>query len=111
MIESPQVVVNLESITLHDNNMRPVGTQSKWLESDDPLDQATREFLTARREASQASIPRPGITPWVAAANAKTRTLANDRAVQAKNRARCLLAERGVLAQAQRLGLKFIGLL
>jgi hypothetical protein len=109
LVEWPRVVANLEAVTLHDEGMRPVGTVNGWLDLNDPLDAATHAYLAARREASQTTMRRPGQSPWVAASATKTRELANKRAVEARDRGRSLLLERGVLASAKRLGLKVLG--
>jgi hypothetical protein len=109
-VEAPHVAVTPEAITLHDAQMRSLGTEYNWLRGDDPLDQATRNYLSARREASTASIRRPGETAWGAAAAIKKRDGANSRARQARDLGRSLLAERGVLVRAQKAGLRVLNL-
>lgn len=104
IVEHPRVVLTLEAVTLNDARLQSLGTQTNWLGTDDPLDMITREYLQARREAMQASAKRPGGS-WEAAKASKAREAANMRATQAKARGRSLLAERGVLAHARRLGL------
>jgi hypothetical protein len=109
LVEWPRVVVSLEAITVHDAEMRAVGTVSDWLTREDALDAATHIYLAARREAGLTTMRRPGQSPWVAAAAIKTRDLANKRAVQARDLGRALLIERGVLAHAREAGLKVLG--
>ncbi len=108
LVEEPGVVANLESITLHDSHMRPLGTVRDWL-SDDSLDVATRDYLHARREASTAGMRRPGQTGWAVASGIKARDAANERARLARDLGRTLLVERGILAAAKRAGLKLLG--
>jgi hypothetical protein len=110
IVEDPRVVANVDSLTFHDPGMRPLGTIAGWLNGDDPLRQATREYLQAKREASMTTMRGPGGgSGWAAASAARTRDAANQRARQARERGRALLAERGVLAYARNKGLKFIG--
>jgi hypothetical protein len=108
LVEDTRIVANLESVTWHDNRMRPLGTVRDWL-GDDPLDVATRDYLRAKREASMTTVRRPGQTGWGVASNVKTRDLANERARAARDQARALLTERGVFAAARRAGLKLMG--
>jgi hypothetical protein len=108
ILEDPCVTVNLEAITLHDGAMRPVGTVRGWL-TNDPLDVATGEYLSARREASMIPPRRPGQSDWVAVSGAKRRELANQKACRARERGWALLAERGFLARARKAGLHLIG--
>jgi hypothetical protein len=109
LVEGPHVVANLESVSLHDEPMRLLGSVRNWLDGDDPLDAATRDYLRAKRDASAAAVRRPGQAPWGMAAAVKARDLANERARQARDLGRMLLAERGVLAQARRAGMKLVG--
>jgi hypothetical protein len=109
IVEDPRVVANVDSLTLHDKNMRPLGTISGWLNSDDPLRVVTRDYLQAKREASMTTMRRPGETGWAAASAARTRDGANQRAREARDLGRALLAERGALAHARNSGLKLIG--
>jgi hypothetical protein len=74
-------------------------TQTNWLNGDDPLDEATRDYLKARREAMQNG-PRPAQSGWAAASAARARDTANQRALQARARARQILEQRGVINQA-----------
>jgi hypothetical protein len=108
-VEDPRVVASLEAVTVHDAHMRPLGSVRDWIDGSDPLGAATREYLTARRDAGKASAPRPGQGGWGAASAAKARDGANNRARQARDLARTLLAERGVLAQARGAGLRLLG--
>jgi hypothetical protein len=106
LVDCPRVVVNEEGVTVHDEHMRPLGTARNWLSADDPLDAATREYLVARREAVMATAPMRGRAPWALAAAARSRDLANKRAVQAREVARGLLAERDFFDCARAAGLK-----
>jgi hypothetical protein len=108
IVEHPNVIANLDSVTLLDASMRPLGTEPNWLGGDDPLDTLTRDYLRARREASTASVRRPGQTGWAAASAVKTRDEAIRRAQQARERGRALLVERGVIAGARQAGLKVL---
>jgi hypothetical protein len=110
LVENPRVAANPDAITVHDGAMRPLGTVRGWLDGDDPLDGATRDYLQARREANATTAPRPGQAPWVAAAAIRTRDGANQRARAARERARDLLAQRGTFAQARAAGLKVLDL-
>lgn len=94
--DNHRVVVTPEAITLFDERLRTSRTQPGWLDSDDPLDQATREYLNARREAMLQG-PQANRSGWAGAAAIKARELANARAIQAKNRAWRILVERGFL--------------
>jgi hypothetical protein len=109
LVEYPRVIANLDAVTLHDQAMRPLGTVRNWLDGNDPLDVATREYLAARRDVAKAVSWRPGQTGWAAASATRARDEANKRAIQARDLARGLLAERGVLAYARKAGLKLLG--
>lgn len=109
IVEDARVVANADALTFHDQNMRPVGTVAGWLNGDDPLRLATREYLQAKREATMTTVRRPGESGWAAASAARTRDAANQRARQARERGRALLTERGALAYARSKGLKFVG--
>jgi hypothetical protein len=109
LVESPRVAANPDAVTVLDAHMRPVGTLRGWLDGDDPLDAATRDYLRARTEANLTTTPRPGQAPWVAAAAIRTRDAANQRARAARERARDLLAQRGTFAQAHAAGLPVLG--
>jgi hypothetical protein len=108
IVEAPRVGTNLHSITLLDNQMRPVGKLDKWLEGDDPLDVATREYLQARQEAVQAGVRKGYQTGWNMAASAKARELAVKRSLTAKITAKKLLEERGVLEHARQQGMHVV---
>ena len=109
LVEDRRVVVNLDAITLYDAHMQPVGTRSGWLTGTDPLDAATRDYLSARRDAILAGSRGPGGSAWVAAGVARKRDEANRKAVEAKVRIRKLLEERGVLRRARAAGLAVVG--
>ena len=51
MVEAPRVGINVQSITLLDAQMRPADKVDNWLDGDDPLDVATRDYLRARQNA------------------------------------------------------------
>jgi hypothetical protein len=104
-VDLPRVAVNAQTITIHDANMRLIGSVPDWLDGGDPLDAATRDYLQARQEATLSG-PKPGAKPWEASARTKAREVANQRAIQAKARGKALLEERGVLAQARAQGLR-----
>jgi hypothetical protein len=108
VVEDPRVVPTLESVTLYDERLRPLGTLPNWLNGNDPLDVATRDYLRAKREANMTTAPRPGQTAWGFASAARSRDGANQRARQAREVGRGLLAERGVLTYARTAGLKLI---
>jgi hypothetical protein len=107
LVEDARVVVILEALTVHDAQMRTLGTVRDWLLGNDPLDAATREYLSAGREVSQASGVRLRQSPWQTAASIKARDPANRRAREARDLGRALLAERGFLAHARRAGLNW----
>jgi hypothetical protein len=109
IVEDPRVIANAEAISLHDQAGQLLGCIRDWLQEGDPLHQATREYLLARREASQTTVRRPWQSSWAAASAARVRDAANNRALQAKDRARALLAERGVLTHARQAGLTLLG--
>ena len=94
VVDNPQVTVTVDSITLTDPQRGNTRTLSAWL-GDDPLDQATREYLTARRDAMLHGQKARG-PGWAGAAAIKARDQANARAIQARNRAREILQQRGV---------------
>jgi hypothetical protein len=108
IVEDPCVIVSLEAVTLQDTRQQPIGTQSGWLNPDDPLHAVTREYLKARREVTMLGARRPG-SAWSSAHAHKVREAANTRAIQAKIRGRMFLAERGVLDQARAAGLTVLG--
>jgi len=110
LVESPHVAANPDAVTVLDEYMQSVGTLRGWLDGDDPLDAATREYLRSRIEAYQTTTPRPGQPPWMAAAAIRTRDAANQRARAARERGRALLAERGTLDVARAAGLPVIDL-
>lgn len=106
IVEAPRVVANAQVITLHDARMRSLGSLPSWLDTDDPLDQATRACLLARQEAIQAGAKNRGQGGWAASSAIKQREEANRRAIEAKNLAMQLLQQRGVLAAARAQGLR-----
>ncbi len=106
-VDMPRVTANPQTITIHDANMRLVGSVPEWLAGDDPLDVATREYLSARQEAALSGT-KPNAKPWESAARAKARDEATKRALEAKGRGKKLLDERGVLARAREEKLRVI---
>ncbi len=108
IVEAPHIVVNLESVTLHDERMRPLGTERDWLRGNDPLDAVTRDYLTARRAVNQAGVRRPGQTGWAAASSIRAREEAIRKAQEMRDLGFTLLCERGLIAWARRTGLKLL---
>jgi hypothetical protein len=104
VVDHSHVSVTVDALTLYDTHLRTSRSQTGWLDGDDPLDAATRDFLAARQEAMR-NAPRPAQSGWAAASAVKARESANARAVQAKARAWQLLQERGVVSHARRAGL------
>jgi hypothetical protein len=103
-VESNEVNASLDSVTLVDPQTRQGRTQSGWLKGDDPLDLLTREYLTARLEATRTLVGR-NASGWAAASAVKSREAANTRAIQAKAQARELLRQRGILDCARSAGM------
>jgi hypothetical protein len=108
MVEAPRVGINLQSITLLDAQMRPADKLDNWLDGDDPLDVATRDYLKARQDAIHAGRPRFGQTGWAAAGAGRAREEAVKRSLVAKTTAQKLLVERGVLEHARSIGMHVI---
>lgn len=106
-VDMPTVAVNVQTITLHDANMRPIGSLADWLATNDPLDALTRTYLQARLEAAQSG-PKGNARPWEAAARTRARDEANRRANEARTCGKALLDERGVLARARAVQLRVI---
>ncbi len=95
-VEDPRVVAELEVIQIRDAAMRPLASQSGWLNTPDPLDAATREYLTARR--AMARVP-----------SGEARQAAACKLITVKQRVRRLLVARGVLRKARAAGLTVAG--
>lgn len=108
IVEDPRVVATLQAVTLYDVRLRPLGTLPNWLNGDDALDVVTRDYLRAKPDATMTTVRRPGQAAWSYASAAKTRDGANERARQAREQGRGVLAERGVLAHARTAGLKLV---
>jgi hypothetical protein len=106
-VDLPRVTANAQTITILDVTLRPGGSVAGWLDGDDQLDVATREYLVARQEAILSG-PKPGAKPWEASARTKAREEANKRAIAARARGKSLLEERGILAQARADGHRVI---
>jgi hypothetical protein len=109
IVEKPQVHANVNVITLHDAQMRPLGSVSNWL-GDDPLDQLTRTYLEGRHQATQAGMRKLGQAGWAGSAAIKAREEGNRRANEARKKGNELLKERGVLDAARNQGLRVIEL-
>jgi hypothetical protein len=109
LVENSRLVAGVDAVTVLDAHRQPLGTIRDWLRADEPLHEATREYLLDRREANLTSVRRPGQSGWAAASTARTRDVATQRACQARERARTLLAERGVFDLARRAGLPVLG--
>src|SRR4051812_44117210 len=83
LVEDPRVVANSEAVTLHDGQLRPLGTERGWLQGDAPRDAAPRDYLRARSEAVKASSPSLQQSAWRSASAVRARDDANSRARQA----------------------------
>jgi hypothetical protein len=115
VVELPQLGINLNTITLNDAQMRPKDTLSNWLDGDDPLDVATRDYLKARQEANQSKRSGYGqsgygSSGWAAAGSTKAREEAVKRSLEARKIGYQLLVERGVLEHARAKGMRVISL-
>ena len=98
-VEVPGVSVNLQAVTLAKSS------QQNWIDDTDPLESATRDYLTAKQQVAQSSSTwRPGGNAWGSAGGVKQREEAVKRSVTARATAQKLLAERGVLAYARSKG-------
>ena len=82
-VEDPRVTVTLETVTLADARTRSSRVQAGWLGQGDPLDDLTRQYLSARLEVMR-NVPRPGLPAWDATRLIKARDGATVKAVQAK---------------------------
>jgi hypothetical protein len=109
LVEHNFIVTNLESITIHDEDFQPLGQHRDWLTDEDPLDQATREYLSARRQALLAARQGEADNAWAAAAGLATREEANRRAVQARATGLAILEQRRVLECARAAGMTVFG--
>jgi hypothetical protein len=109
LVEHNFIVTNLECITIHDEDFRPLGQQRDWLTDEDPLDLATRDYLTARRQALFATHQAEADNAWAAAAGLATREEANRRAVEARAMGRAILEQRRVLESARAAGMTVFG--
>ena len=107
-IEMPRVVATLDTVSLLDERMQPIGKESGWLEGDDPLDVATREFLRAHRDMNMSTVRKPGQSGWAQSAAIKIREEALKKKAQARQTALQYLEQRGVLALARRKGMRVI---
>ena len=105
IVENLSVTATLDNITMADARRGASRSHTGWLGADDPLDQLTRAYFRARREAAQLA-PGMGAKGWAAAAHAKKRDEANIRALAAKAKGRQLLEERGMLSHARSSGLR-----
>jgi hypothetical protein len=107
IVECNWYLANVHQLNVFDRHLQPVAEYSNWLQPDDPLHQATRDYLVARNQVQQA-VPRSygQAGSWSNASQAKTRELSQMRANEARNFARQILHERGVITRAKSLGLK-----
>src|SRR5208282_5305993 len=83
-IDMPRVVATLDSISLHDERMQPIGKESGWLAGDDPLDVATREYLLARRDLNMSTTRKHGQSGWAQSSAIKIREEALKKSAQAR---------------------------
>jgi hypothetical protein len=104
VVDDPNVTASLETLTVVDARLRTTHSQPGWLDGADALSVATREYLTARRDA-MLNGPRRTQSGWAASAAIKARETANIRANQARNTALKILQDRGVLHHARRNGM------
>ena len=104
VVDNPNVTASLDALIIVDPRLRTTNTQAGWLNGADALVVATREYLTARRDA-MLNGPRPTQSGWAASATIKARETANIRANQARNNALKILQDRGVLHHARRAGM------
>jgi hypothetical protein len=104
VVDNPNVTATLDALVVVDPRSRTSHTQTGWLNGADALVVATREYLTARRDA-MLNGPRPTQSAWSASAVVKAREAANMRAIQARNTALKILQTRGVLHHARRTGM------
>jgi hypothetical protein len=104
VVDNPNVTASLDALTIVDARLRTTRTQTNWLDGVDALTVATREYLTARRDA-MLNGSRPTQSGWAASATVKARETANIRANLARNTALKILQDRGVLHHARRSGM------
>lgn len=104
LVDNPNVTASLDALVVTDPRLRTTRTQTGWLNGPDPLLIATRDYLTARRDA-MLNGPRPMQTAWAAASAVRVREAANARAIQARSTALKILQTRGILHYARRAGL------
>src|SRR5262245_11431405 len=96
LVEHPMLRVTPVAVTLLDARQQTVDQVSGWASAADPLHMLARDYLMARRDAMLATTKGTG-SHWGYSGAARGRDLANRKAIQAKNQARTLLEERGVL--------------
>jgi hypothetical protein len=104
VVDNPNITASLDSLVIVDARLRTTRTVTGWLNGADALAVATREYLTARRDA-MLSGSRPGQSAWAASAAIKARETANMRANLARNTALKILQDRGVLHHAPGAGM------
>ncbi len=73
VVDNPNVTASLDALIVTDPRLRTTSTQTGWLNGADELIAATREYLTARREAMLHG-PRPTPSGWAATATIKRAT-------------------------------------
>jgi hypothetical protein len=104
VVDNPNVTASLDALIVVDARLRTTRTVTGWLDGADALAVATREYLTARRDA-MLNGPRPTQSGWAASATVKARETANIRANLARSTALKILQDRGVLHHARRNGM------
>ncbi|MBY0525544.1 MAG: hypothetical protein K2R98_19220 [Gemmataceae bacterium] len=107
IVEHRWVRVTLEAITLLDARMQLHKVEAEWLTGDDPLKEATRRYLEARRALSRGTIAGPS-GAWSMAAAARARDASLRQALEAKSAARRFLVERDAFARAKALGMTIL---
>lgn len=106
LFEHRRARVTLEAITLYDKSFRVRDLKPNWLGAD-PLDQATRAYLEARRALMR--ITGAGENgKWSSAKAAKAREDALAQAMAAKTRARDILMERDAWSRARQAGMDIL---
>jgi hypothetical protein len=98
--------VTLEAVTLYDRNLRVRDLKSNWLGTD-PLDQATREYLEARRALMRIA-GAGGKDAWSSPATAEEREDGLAQVVAARARARDILKERDAWSRARQAGMEIL---
>jgi hypothetical protein len=98
--------VTLEAITLYDRGFRVRDLRPNWLGAE-PLDQATRLYLEARRALTRSTGAGTN-GKWSSSAGATEREDALAQAMAAKLRARALLLKRDAWSRAREMGMEVL---